>query len=561
MANSLEEIKKKREEWEKQVNEILKRFPERKKEFVTESGIPLKRVYTPEDVANLDYLRDLGFPGEFPFTRGVYHTMYRGRPWTIRQYSGYGTAKETNRRFHFLLEQGGGTAGLSIAFDLPTQLGYDSDHPMAEGSVGRVGVAVDSLKDMEIIFEGIPLDKVSTNMTINATAPILLAMYLVLAEKQGVPWDRLNGTIQNDILKEYIARGTYIFPPRPSLRLAIDIVEFCSKHVPRWNTMSITGYHIREAGASAIQEIAITFENAITYIEATLARGLDVDEFAPRLSYSLCVHRDFFEGIASLRAARRLYAKIMRDRFKAKNPRSWMLRLYSGTQGSTLTAQQPLNNVVRVTLQTLAAVLGGVQAFTSMRWDEALSIPSEESELLAVRTQQIIMEEIGVTDVVDPLGGSYFIEALTNEIEKRVLEYMEKIEAMGGSIAAIEKGFYQKEILERAYQEQKLIESGEKVVIGVNKYVMAEDPFAESIRLFEVDPHIEKEQIENLRRLKRERDNKKVKEALDKLRKAAEGEENLMPKIIDAVRVYATIGEICDVLREVFGEYKETVIL
>lgn len=555
--NEIEEIRKAREEWEeKTVKKVISRFPERKAKFATDSGIEVKRIYTPEDVQDLNYLNDLGFPGQYPFTRGVQPTMYRGRFWTMRQYAGFGDAEESNARYKYLLSQG--QTGLSIAFDLPTQIGYDSDHPLAEGEVGKVGVAISSLADMEVLFNEIPLDKVSTSMTINAPAAVLLAMYIAVAEKQGVSMDKLNGTIQNDILKEYVARGTYIFPPEPSMRLITDIFAFCSENIPKWNTISISGYHIREAGSTAAQEIAFTLADGIAYVEAAVKAGLDIDDFAPRLSFFFNAHNNLFQEVAKFRAARRLWAKIMKERFNAKNPKSWQLRFHTQTGGSTLTAQQPDNNIVRVALQALEAVLGSTQSLHTNSRDEALSLPTEDSVRIALRTQQIIAYESGVADTVDPLAGSYYVEALTDEIEKKAMEYIKKIDDLGGAPKAIEKGFIQKEIQDAAYKYQKAIESEEIVVVGVNKFQTEEEP---PKNILKVDPAVAEKQKARLAKLRKERDNEKVKEALASVEKAAQGEENLMPYIIEAVKSYATLGEICDVLRNVFGVYQESVIL
>lgn len=540
--------------WEEDTEKSLQKFPERKKSFVTSSGIPVDRLYAPRGAGEEEqraYLDKLGFPGEYPYTRGIQRTMYRGRFWTMRQYAGYGSAEETNRRFRFLLEQG--QTGLSTAFDLPTQIGYDSDHPMARGEVGKVGVAISSLKDMEQLFEGIPLDRVTTSMTINAPASVLLAMYIAVGEKQGVPKEKLGGTIQNDILKEYVARGTYIFPPKPSMRLITDIFAYCSEHVPNWNTISISGYHIREAGSTAVQEVAFTLSNAIAYVQAAVDRGLDVDTFAPRLSFFFNAHNNFFEEIAKFRAARRLWAKIMRERFGAKNPKSWQLRFHTQTGGSTLTAQQPDNNIVRVTIQALAAVLGGTQSLHTNSRDEALALPTEESARIALRTQQIIAYESGVADTVDPLGGSYYVEYLTDEIERRALEYIEKIDEMGGAVQAVELGYMQQEIREAAYRTQMAVESGEEVVVGLNAFRVEDEPQPELLR---VDPNLGKIRAEQLAELRAGRSQRDVEEKLAALKRAAEGTDNLMPYILDAVRVYATLGEICDVLRSVFGEYR-----
>jgi len=545
-------------EWEEKIlKPTLNKAPERKKRFETHSGIEVKRLYTPADTEKLDYARDIGFPGAFPFTRGIYPTMYRGRLWTMRQYAGYATAEETNARFKYLLKQG--QTGLSVAFDLPTQTGYDADHPMALGEVGRVGVAISSLEDMERLFDGIPLDKVSTSMTINATAPIILAMYIAVAKKQGVDPKVLDGTVQNDILKEYVARGTYIFPPEPSLRLTVDIMEYCSRELPRWNSISISGYHIREAGATAVQELAFTLANGIAYVEAAIKRGLDVDSFAPRISFFFGAHNNLFEEVAKFRAARRLWARIMRERFGAKNPASWMLRFHTQTAGCTLTAQQPLNNIIRVTIQALAAVLGGTQSLHTNSYDEALALPSEEAVQIALRTQQIIAHESGVADTVDPLAGSYYVESLTSEIEEKAEEYIKRIDAMGGALRAIETGYIQREIMESAYRYQKEIESKERIVVGVNEYVMEEEK--RSLKLLRVDPAVREKQIARLQELRRRRDNAKVQELLGKLEEAAKGTENLMPIILECVEAYATLGEICDILRKVFGEYKAPVLL
>lgn len=530
---------------------VLKRYPERQEEFSTDSGIPVERIYTPEDLTEWDYLSKLGFPGEYPFTRGVQPTMYRGRLWTMRQYAGFGTAKETNERFRFLLEQG--QTGLSVAFDLPTQMGYDSDHPLAEGEVGRVGVAIDSLEDMEIVFDGIPLDKVSTSMTINAPAAILLAMYQAVAEKQGVEPSRLKGTVQNDILKEYIARGTYIFPPGPSMRLVTDIFEYCSQNIPSWNTISISGYHIREAGSTAAQEIAFTLADGIAYVQAAIDKGLDVDEFAGRLSFFFNSHMNFFEEIAKFRAARRLWARIMKERFGAKEPKSMMLRFHTQTAGSSLTAQQPDNNIVRTAMEALAAVLGGTQSLHTNSKDEALALPSEDSVRTAIRTQQVIAYESEIADSIDPLAGSYFVEKLTDELERLASEYIKKIDDMGGAVRAIENGFTQREIQDSAYRYQKAVESKKRLVVGVNCFEVEEE---QPKNLLRVDPAIGESQKQRLADLKARRDGIAVAGALEAVEKAARGEDNLVPPIVEAVKAYATIGEICDVLRGVFGMYR-----
>jgi methylmalonyl-CoA mutase N-terminal domain/subunit len=552
----LDEVRERKEKWEREtVSKILEKIPERR-EFSTNSDIPVNRVYTPLDIADSNYLRDLGFPGEYPFTRGVYPTMYRARFWTMRQYAGFGTAEQTNKRFKYLLEQG--QKGLSVAFDFPTQVGYDCDHPMAHGEIGKVGVSVSTLRDMEIVFNGIPLDKITTSMTINAPANVLLAMYIAVGEKQGVEQCKLGGTVQNDILKEYIARGMYIFPPKPSMRLVTDIFEYCSKHMPEWNTISISGYHIREAGATAVQEVAFTLANAIAYVQAAIDRGLNLDKFAGRLSFFFAAHNNFFEEIAKFRAARRLWAKIMRERFGAKNPSSWMLRFHTQTSGVTLMAQQPYNNIVRVTIQALAAVLGGTQSLHTNSFDEAYALPSDQAVLVALRTQQIIAHESGVVDTVDPMGGSYYIEYLTNEIEEKALKYIEQIDGMGGTVAAIEKGFMQREITESAYRFQRDVESKKQIIVGVNEFV-TEDKIP--IKILKIDPEIEKKLVERLQQIKRQRNKIKVDEALSKLRKAAQSENvNLMHFVLQAVREYATLGEICGVLREVFGEYKPLTV-
>ncbi len=511
---------------------------------------------TPESLAGWSPERDLGLPGEYPFTRGIYSSGYRGRLWTMRQYAGFGGARESNQRYRYLLEQG--TTGLSVAFDLPTQIGLDSDHPMAAGEVGRVGVAIDSLEDMETLFEGIPLDRVSTSMTINATAPILLALYFAVAEKQGVSLERVSGTVQNDILKEYIARGTYIYPPAPALRLVTDIFSFCRERAPEWNTISVSGYHIREAGSTAAQEIAFTLANAIAYLEAAAARGLQPDDVAPRMAFFLNAHNDFLEEAAKFRAARRLWARIARERFHAKNPRSWMFRFHAQTAGSTLTAQQPDVNIVRVTLQALAAVLGGTQSLHTNARDEALALPTEDSALLALRTQQIIAFESGAPNAVDPLAGSFTVEKKTNELESAAENLIEKIDALGGMLRAIEAGFVQREIQQAAYEAQRKIESGEQTVVGVNRY---QENSPASVPTLKIDPAIEQQQVERLRALRKRRDPARVKPALDRVESAARSDQNLMPVIMGAVKSFATVGEISDALRNVFGEYDESVVI
>jgi methylmalonyl-CoA mutase, N-terminal domain len=551
----LERIRRAKHAWESQtVQKSDERLAERQPQFTTTSGIPLERLYTPLEGAGVDYLSALGFPGEYPFTRGVQPSMYRGRFWTMRQYAGFGTAEESNQRYRYLLSQG--QTGLSIAFDLPTQIGYDSDHPMAEGEVGKVGVAIDSRLDMETLFEAIPLDKVSTSMTINATAPILLALYVAVAKKQGVDPTSLQGTLQNDILKEYIARGTYIYPPEASMRLVTDVFAYAKAHLPKWNPISISGYHMREAGCTAVQELAFTLANGIAYVEAALRAGLTIDSFASRLSFFFGVHNDFLEEVAKFRAARRLWARIMRERYQAKDPRSCMLRFHTQTCGSTLTAQQPENNIVRVTLQALAAVLGGTQSLHTNALDEALALPSEMAARIALRTQQIIAHESGVADVVDPIGGSYAIEELTAQLEAGAQAYIQHIEAMGGMLRAIEQGYVQQEIQRSAYQYQRCVEQHQAVVVGVNDYIMPEE---RAVELMPIDQRATEAQLEKLSRLKRRRDQDQVTAALDQLREAAQGPTNLMPHVLEAVECGTTIGEMSDALREVFGEYREKV--
>ena len=549
-----EEIGKQGKEWNEKIEKTLVKNPERKKTFQTTSGIPVQRIFTPHDVDGLDYPRDLNFPGEFPYTRGVQPTMYRGRFWTMRQYAGFGTAQETNARYRYLLEQG--QTGLSVAFDLPTQIGYDSDHPLAQGEVGKVGVSIDSVKDMETLFDRIPLDKVSTSMTINAPASILLAMYMVVGENQGVPAAKLNGTIQNDILKEYSSRGTYIFPPKPSMRIITNTFEYCTQEVPNWNTISISGYHMREAGCTAVQEVAFTLANGISYVEAAIKAGLGVDDFGPRLSFFFNAHLDLLEEVAKYRAARRLWAKIMKERFKAKNPRSWMIRFHTQTAGCTLTAQQPYNNIIRVAWQALAAVLGGTQSLHTNSMDEALALPTEQSVQIALRTQQLIAYESGAADTADPLGGSYYIEKLTDEIEKRAKDYIDKIDLMGGSVVAVEKGYIQQEIQEAAYRYQKEIETGDRVIVGVNRFQTQEPP---PQGLLKVDPKVREVQIKRISELKASRSSQGVKASLEELKKVARGDGNLMIPILSCVRAYCTLGEVCDSLRSVFGEYESAV--
>ncbi len=540
--------------YEKELKE--QKNPERKEAFYTDSGIEVKQVYSPLDLEAFDYLEDLGLPGGYPFTRGVRPNMYRGRLFTMRQYAGFGSARDTNKRFRYLLEQG--QSGLSVAFDLPTQLGYDSDIPLARGETGKVGVAIDSLQDMEELFSHIPLEQVNTSMTINAPAGIILAMYIALAEKQGVPAKKLKGTIQNDILKEYVARGTYIFPPEASMRLVTDIFAFCAGETPSWNTISISGYHMREAGATAVQEVAFTLANGIAYVEAASRAGLAVDQFAPRLSFFFNAHLNFFEEVAKFRAARKIWAKIMKERFGARDPRSQMLRFHTQTAGCSLTAQQPMVNIIRVAYQALSACLGGTQSLHTNSYDEALALPSEEAVLMALRTQQVLGYELGVTDTADPLGGSYFVENLTREIEERVWDYLEKVDALGGAVKAIEEGFMQREIHQSAYRYQQEVEEGQRTVIGVNKYT---GPYEEPGNLLKVDPEVAELQEQKLRELRQRRDGKQVAAALKNLRSAARGDKNLMPFILEAVKSYATLGETCGVLREVFGEYQQQVII
>ncbi len=551
-------LKTAQQRWEEQsYRKLVNRFPERKPEFKTSSGTVLPPILTPADV-DVDYLRDLGFPGEYPFTRGVQPSMYRGRYWTMRQYAGYATAEESNARYRYLLEQG--QTGLSVAFDLPTQLGYDADDDMAIGEVGKVGVSISCLDDMRTLFRGIPLDKVSTSMTINAPAAILLAMYIAVGKEQGVSPDKLRGTIQNDVLKEYVARGTYIFPPRPSMRLITDIFRYCAQAVPNWNTISISGYHIREAGSTAAQEIAFTLANGIAYVQAAIDAGLDVDTFAPNLSFFFNAHNNFLEEIAKFRAARRMWARIMRERFGAKNPKSWMLRFHTQTAGSTLTAQQPMNNIIRVTLQALAAVLGGTQSLHTNSMDEALWLPTEDSVRVALRTQQIIAYESGVADVVDPLAGAYLIEHLTNDLEEKANAYIKTIDEMGGALAAIEAGYIQAEIADAAYRTQQAIERGEQIIVGVNEFTVEEETIP--LKRLKVDPAIEEQQRAHLAQIRRERDQERTSAILARIEAAArQPDVPLMPLFIEAVEASATLGEICGVLRQVWGEYQPKVIV
>ena len=541
-----------RKNWEERtLKGALARGGERREHFATTSGIEIDRLYDPDNLENFDYTRQLGYPGQYPFTRGVQPTMYRGRLWTMRQYAGFGTAEESNRRYRYLLEQG--QTGLSVAFDLPTQMGRDADHHLARGEVGRVGVAIGSLDDMATLLGGLPLDKISTSMTINATASILLALYLVVAEKQGISWKKLNGTIQNDILKEYVARGTYIYPPRPSMRIITDIFSFATREVPNWNTISISGYHIREAGSTAVQELAFTLADGIAYVEAAIQAGLDVDAFASRLSFFFNVHNNFFEEIAKYRAARRMWARIVKERFGAKDERSMMMRFHTQTAGATLTAQQVDNNVVRVTMQALAAVLGGTQSLHTNSKDEALALPSEAAALLALRTQQIIACESGVTDTTDPLAGSYYIENLTNEIERRATDYLARIDEMGGAVAAIERGYMQREIQNAAFLYQREIETRERIIVGVNEYTSGDSTPSDILK---VNPELEEKQRMRLAKVRAERDQAAASAALARVEAAARDGSNLMPPIIDAVRAYGTLGEIADAMRRVFGEYQ-----
>jgi len=552
---TIKQIQKKREDWEKQkYSKTILENPERKPKFKNLSDIEIKNLYTPEDIADLEYLKDVGFPGEEPFLRGVHPNLYRGRLWTMRQFAGFGSAEETNKRYHYLLEHG--ETGLSVAFDYPTLYGYDTDHPLARGEFGKCGVAISSLRDMELLFHGIPLDKITTSMTINGPAAIVWAMYIANAENQGISKEKIGGTIQNDILKEYIAQKSYIFPPEPSMRLIVDTFEYGFKNVPKWNTISISGYHIREAGSTAVQELAFTLGDGIEYVKAAMKRGLLIDDFAPRLSFFFNAHNDFFEEIAKYRAARRIWASEMK-KLGAKKQRSLWMRFHTQTAGCSLTAQQPEMNIVRVTMQALAAVLGGTQSLHTNSMDEALALPSEKAVRIALRTQQIIAEESGVTDTVDPLGGSYYIEWLTSKMEEETYKYFDKVERLGGVIPAIEKGFFQREIAESAYRYQKETDENKRIIVGVNRYKLDEEP---SIPILKMDEKGEERQINRLKQLRNKRDNSKVQRHLQRLRKAAEGDENLMPFILDCIHSYATLGETCDVLREVFGEYKEQAI-
>ena len=547
------EIMKSKESWEEECyRPSLTQSPERLSRFSTVSDLEIERLYTPEDIPRLDFMRDIGFPSQYPYTRGVQASMYRGRLWTMRMFSGFGSAEDTNRRYKYLLSQG--QTGLSVAFHYPTLMGYDSDSPRSRGEVGQCGVAIDTLKDMEVLFDQIPLDQVTTSMTINPPAAILLAMYIAVAEKQGVSKEEIGGTIQNDMLKEFIAQKTFMLPPRPSVRLIVDTVEYCTREVPKWNTISISVYHIREAGSTAVQELAFTLADGIGYVQACIERGLKVDDFAGRLSFFFNSHIDFFEEIAKYRAARRLWAKIMRERFKARNPRSWMLRFHTQTAGCSLTAQQPYNNVIRTTMEALAAILGGTQSLHTNSLDEVYAVPTEMAATIALRTQQVIAEETGVANTIDPLGGSYFVEALTNKMEEEALKYIQKIDELGGIIRAIEIGYPQQEIANAAYAYQKQVERKEKILVGVNKYQVDEEKPLEYLK---IDPEVEEKQIARLKEVKRTRNSARVRACLADLRKASSGSENLMPEILAAVKEYASLQEICDVFREVFGTYRD----
>ncbi|MFX0097302.1 MAG: methylmalonyl-CoA mutase [Candidatus Hodarchaeota archaeon] len=548
-SNFIRQIRKQEEEWREK---YLKRIPEKR----NSSGIPIKPLYTPKDIEHLSHEKDLGFPGKYPFTRGIHNTMYRERLWTMRQFSGFGTAEQTNQRYKYLLSEG--ETGLSVAFDFPTIEGYDSDDPLSLGEVGVCGVAIDTLKDMEILFDGIPLDKVTTSMTINAPAPILLSMYLAVAEEQGVSWDNVGGTVQNDALKEFIAQKSFIFPPEPSVKLVIDVIEFCTKSVPRWNPVSISGYHIREAGATAVQELAFTLSDGLTYVEKTIERGLDIDGFAPRLSLFFCSHNDFFEEVAKFRAARRMWARFMKERFGAKNDRSLWMRFHTQTSGVALTAQQPENNIARVTIQALAAALGGTQSLHTNSFDEAWQLPSEKAVTIALRTQQIIAHESGVTETIDPLAGSYYMEWLTDKMEAEAMKYIDRIDSMGGMIEAIKRGYPQREIADSAYEFQKDVEKKKQVIVGVNQF--ADEGEEIKIPRFKIDPEVERIQIKRLRQVKESRNKEKVSRHLNELKKAAEKNENVMPYVLNCVRAFTSLGEIINTLKEVYGEYKELLI-
>lgn len=551
----IKRVEQARQKWEDEtLSPSLAKSPERKGSFTTMSGLEMNRLYTPEDIFGLDYIEDLGFPGEYPFTRGVQPTMYRGRTWTMRMFAGMGSAEDTNKRFKYLLEHG--ETGLSTAFDFPTLTGYCSGSSAAIGECGKCGVAIDTLKDMEILFDGIPMDQVSTSMTINPPAAVLLAMYIVTAEKQGVPKNKLRGTIQNDMLKEFTAQKTLMLPPEPSLKIIVDTVEYCTKEVPQWNTISISGYHIREAGSDAVQELAFTLADGLAYVQACVDRGMKVDEFAPRLSFFFNAHMDFFEEIAKYRAARRMWARFMKERFGAKDPRSWMLRFHTQTAGCSLTAQQPLNNVVRTTYEALAAVLGGTQSLHTNSFDEVMALPTEDAVTVALRTQQILAEETGLADTIDPLAGSYFIEALTDRMEQEALKYIDRIEELGGMVAAIERGYPQREIADAAYKFQRQVENDERVVVGVNEYVTDHLP----VNILKIDPDVEKKQIARLQEVKQARDDEKVGQCLAELRSVTQKGANVMPSVIECVREYSTIEEVCDVFRGVFGMYQDMTL-
>jgi len=548
----MKKVGKGKEAWEKELQSRQSNNPERRNRFSTISDLQIKNIYSPEDLQEMDYERDLGFPSQYPFTRGVQPSMYRGQLWTMRMFAGWGSAEDTNQRFHYLVEQG--QTGLSVAFDYPTLMGYDTDSPKARGECGKCGVAIDTLQDMEILLDGLPIDRLTTSMTINPPASILWAMYITVAEKRGIPRHKLGGTIQNDMLKEFIAQKTFMCPPRPSVRVVTDTVEFGTKEVPRWNTISISGYHIREAGSTAVQELAFTLADGLAYAQAAIERGLNVDDFAPRFSFFFDAHIDLFEEVAKFRAARRMWARFMKERFQAKDPRSWWMRFHTQTAGCSLTAQQPYNNVIRTTLEALAAVLGGTQSLHTCSLDEVLSLPTAEAATIALRTQQIIAEESGVTHTIDPLGGSYFVEALTNEMETQAMAYINKIDDLGGMVAAIERNFPQQEIANAAYNFQKQLERKEKIMVGVNKYATEE---ALPVELLQMDPALEEKQIERLSRVKNQRNQPRVKESLEQLGEAASGNKNVMPFLIDAVKEYATLQECCDVFRKVFGTYRD----
>jgi methylmalonyl-CoA mutase N-terminal domain/subunit len=548
----MRKVGKGKEAWEKELQSRQSNNPERRSRFSTISDLQIKNIYSPEDLPEMDYERDLGFPSQYPFTRGVQPSMYRGQLWTMRMFAGWGSAEDTNQRFHYLVKQG--QTGLSVAFDYPTLMGYDTDSPKARGECGKCGVAIDTLQDMEILLDGLPIDRLTTSMTINPPASILWAMYITVAEKRGIPRHKLGGTIQNDMLKEFIAQKTFMCPPRPSVRVVTDTVEFGTKEVPRWNTISISGYHIREAGSTAVQELAFTLADGLAYAQAAIERGLNVDDFAPRFSFFFDAHIDLFEEVAKFRAARRMWARFMKERFQAKDPRSWWMRFHTQTAGCSLTAQQPYNNVIRTTLEALAAVLGGTQSLHTCSLDEVLSLPTAEAATIALRTQQIIAEESGVTHTIDPLGGSYFVEALTNEMEAQAMAYINKIDDLGGMVAAIERNFPQQEIANAAYNFQKQLERKEKIMVGVNKYATKE---ALPVELLQMDPALEEKQIERLSRVKNQRNQPRVKESLEQLGEAASGNKNVMPFLIDAVKEYATLQECCDVFRKVFGTYRD----